>query len=88
MDTFQSQLKEYMTAVDNNQAFGVDRNMAPTLKKLHNKIDDLISHIDNLKSNAQNFKEKYEEQLEEKEKFYKTDREFEENKSREDKSKS
>jgi len=52
MDTFQNQLKEYMTVVDNNQAFGVDRNMAPTLKKLHNKIDDLITHLDSLKTNA------------------------------------
>jgi len=41
-----------MTVVDNNQAFGVDRNMAPTLKKLHNKIDDLITHLDRLKTNA------------------------------------
>ena len=65
-----------MTAVDNSPAIGIDRRMAPSLKKLHHKVDDLISHIDNLKTNAQNFKEKYDEQLEEKEKFYKNDQEF------------
>jgi len=75
MDTFHTQLKEYMTAVDNNPAIGIDRQMAPTLKKLHDKIDDLISHIDILKTNALDFKEKYEEQLDEKDKFYKNDQE-------------
>jgi hypothetical protein len=64
MDTFHTQLKEYMTVVDNNPAVGIDRQMAPTLKKLHDKVDDLISHIDILKTNALDFKEKYEEQLE------------------------
>lgn len=77
MSTFQTQLKEYVTAVDNNPAIGIDRNMAPTLKKLHNKVDDLLAHIDKLKNNAADFIEKYEEQLEEKEKFYKKDKEFE-----------
>jgi hypothetical protein len=77
MDTFHTQLKEYMTAVDNNPAVGIDRQMAPTLKKLHDKVDDLISHIDVLKTNALTFKEKYEEQLEEKDKYYKNDKENE-----------
>ena len=70
MDTFNSQLREYMTAVDSSPAVGIDRRMAPSLKKLHNKVDDLVQHIDNLKTQAMDFKEKYDEQLEEKEKFY------------------
>jgi hypothetical protein len=49
MDTFNTQLKEYVTAIDNNPAIGIDRQMAPSLKKLHSKLDDLIAHLDKLK---------------------------------------
>jgi hypothetical protein len=71
-----------MTVVDNSPAIGIDRKMAPTMKKLQDKVDDLISHLDNLKKNALDFKEKYEDQLTQKEKFYKDDQEWEKKNSK------
>ena len=70
IQTFGTQIQEYMTSVDVSPAVGVDRNFAPTFKNMHNKIDGLIEAIDKMKTTTLEFKAKYEENLDKKEKFY------------------
>lgn len=55
--SFQAQLEEYISAVDTQSAFGLDKNMGKVMAKLHSKIDGLISTIDLTTDKSSKFKE-------------------------------
>ena len=59
-----------MTSVDNTAAVGVDINLAPTLKTLHNRVDNLINNIDMVIENTQQFYDGFTSQLKDKDEFY------------------
>ena len=72
MQTFNAQLEEYLTSVDNNPNYGLDIRIAPQMKALHGQVDDLIERIDKLKKEGQEYYDEYNKQLDNKSEFYKT----------------
>lgn len=59
MQTFNAQLEEYLTSVDNNPNYGLDIRIAPQMKALHGQVDDLIEKIDKLKKEGQEYYDEY-----------------------------
>ena len=76
-----------MTSVDNTVAIGLDINLAPTLKTLHNRVDNLINNVDMIIENTQQFYDGFDKQLKDKDQFYKTDQEFSKKTEKEQKQK-
>ena len=70
MQTFTSQFNEYMTSIDNSPGHGIDAKLAPKMKGLHEKIDQLIKKIDKTKVEALEFQNQHHGELENKKKFY------------------
>ena len=71
MMTFDEQLKEYVTSVNNSpMQYGLDYRLADMMKTLHDKTDLLIANIDTIKTNGTEFKNQFEKQLEDKKSFY------------------
>lgn len=55
MNTFGAQFNEYMTSVDNQPGHGIDGKLAPKMKGLHAKIDELIKKVDRSKEETVKF---------------------------------
>lgn len=78
-------MQEFLTSVDTSPQIGLDNSIEPTVKNLHVKIDDLIALIDNITKGTTAFKVKYEDQLDNKDKFYKDQTDYNKSKKDDDK---
>lgn len=57
MNTFTAQFNELMTSIDNQPGHGIDSKLAPKMKGLHEKIDQLIKKVDKTKEEALEFQQ-------------------------------
>jgi len=85
MTVFQSQLKEYITSVDNTPKVGVDPQLTKKIKSLNKEIDGLITTLDDEMEETEKFKEKYTARMDDKTKFYEEQKYWKEQNEKENK---